>query len=509
MNGGEYMKQSRGKVQRIRKIVQLVFFLWVVTVIALSEAAANGFTLPFSMETVSLHAICPFGGVVTLWTLIKDGLLIRKIHESSVVLASLSVLLAVLFGPVICSWVCPFGTFQEWIGKLGRRLFPKRYNTFVPKRIDRYLRFLRYGILVWILVMTALSATLVFQPYDPYYALFSLIHREFSLAGLVILFIIILLSLFVERPFCKYACPYGAFLGLFNKIRIFKIRRNKDLCINCSACNRACPMNIDIAGSEVVSSAQCISCMACTSEDACPISDTVITSFNKKQKGISIRRIGIITVLVIVGGIMLSMVLGLWRTSSSKQPTLLKEGDYVGAPDPADIRGSYTFDDVAKAFPVPLTILLDAFGVEEGTMRLGSLEEIWAGSIPEGTEVGTDSIRLFVSIYTGIPFTAEEGTLLPTSAVRVLEREGKSADPRFSQIKEAAIELTVDESVVVPTPALEITGKTTVQEVLDAGYTLSLIESILGTVENKRESIKEIAESQGLSFSEVKLKILE
>nr|WP_321264719.1 4Fe-4S binding protein [uncultured Sphaerochaeta sp.] len=503
------MRQSRGKVQRIRKIVQLVFFLWVVTVIALSEAVANGFTLPFSMETVSLHAICPFGGVVTLWNLIKDGILIRKIHESAVVLASLSVLLAVFFGPVICSWVCPFGTFQEWIGKLGRRLFPKRYNTFVPKRIDRYLRFLRYGILVWILVMTALSATLVFKPYDPYFALFSLIHREFALAGLVILFIIILLSLFVERPFCKYACPYGAFLGLFNKIRIFKIRRNKDLCINCSACNRACPMNIDVEGSEVVSSGQCISCMACTSEDACPVSDTVITSINKKHKGISIRRIGIITVLVIIGGIMLSMVLGLWRTSSSKQPTLLKEGEFAGAPNPEDIRGSYTFEDVAKAFPVPLSILLEAFGVEEGTMRLGSLEEIWAGAIPEGAEVGTDSIRLFVSVYTGFPFTAEEGTLLPTSAVRVLEREGKEADPRFALIKEKAIELTVDPNVVIIAPALEITGKTTVQEVLDAGYSLSLIESILGTVENKRESIKVIAESQGLSFSEVKLKILE
>jgi hypothetical protein len=48
-----------------------------------------------------------------------------------------------------------------------------------------------------------------------------------------------------------------------------------------------------------------------------------------------------------------------------------------------------------------------------------------------------------------------------------------------------------------------------VQEVLDAGFSLSLIETILGTVDNKRESIKVLAESQGLSSSEVKLKILE
>jgi hypothetical protein len=142
-------------------------------------------------------------------------------------------------------------------------------------------------------------------------------------------------------------------------------------------------------------------------------------------------------------------------------------------------------------------------------MRLGSLEEIWAGSIPEGTEIGTDSIRLFVSLYTGIPFIAEEETLMPKSAVRVLESEGKTNDPRFSAIKEQAIELTIDENVILAAPALEITGNTTVQEVLDAGFSLSLIETILGTVDNKRESIKVLAESQGLSFSEVKLKILE
>ncbi len=77
------------------------------------------------------------------------------------------------------------------------------------------------------------------------------------------------------------------------------------------------------------------------------------------------------------------------------------------------------------------------------------------------------------------------------------------------EIKEQAQELTIDTSVVIPAPTVEILGKTTVQEVLDKGISLSLIESILGTVENKNESIKVLAESQGLSFSEVKLKILE
>ena len=53
---------------------------------------------------------------------------------------------------------------------------------------------------------------------------------------------------FVERPFCKYACPYGAVLGVFNLFRIFGIKRRKSSCISCKACDKACPMNIDVSG---------------------------------------------------------------------------------------------------------------------------------------------------------------------------------------------------------------------------------------------------------------------
>ena len=88
-------------------------------------------------------------------------------------------------------------------------------------------------------------------------------------------------SLFVDRPFCKYACPYGAVLGVFNLFRIFKIKRNAPTCIDCKACDRACPMNIPVSTSGVVRDHQCISCMVCTSEKACPIANTVALTTGK------------------------------------------------------------------------------------------------------------------------------------------------------------------------------------------------------------------------------------
>ncbi|ADY13518.1 4Fe-4S binding protein [Sphaerochaeta globosa] len=509
------MKTLKKKHIRIRTIVQIVFFVWVVVVIALGTAAERGVVLPFTPSTASLHAICPFGGVVTAWNLITEGTLVKKIHDSSVILGVLGLLLALLFGPVICGWICPFGTFQEWVGRIGRKIFKRRYNTFVPQKIDRWLRLLRYVVLVWVLVMTSVSATLVFQAYDPYYALFSFLRSEFSLAGTIILGIVVLLSLFVERPFCKYACPYGALLGIFNRFRIFKVRRVEQTCISCSKCNRACPMNIDVQGGAAVTSAQCISCMECTSDRACPVPKTVTTGIKADKAVVSTNKVGLLTTAILVGGILLSVALGLWSTVSSKQPALIKSGDFAGYANPADIRGSYTYRDVLKSFSIPEASILAAFQRTSLDERLGDLETLWAGVIAEGAEVGTDSIRLFVSLYTGIPYEAEETTLLPKSAIEVLVREGKNTDPNFERYTRDAVTLPEGLStqpVVVKPEAesgtLTFTGKTTLGDLLIAGYKQEEVEAILGPLK-KTDSIKTVAESQGLSFSEVKTKILE
>lgn len=187
----------------------------------------------------------------------------------------LGFILAVLFGPVFCGWVCPLGTVQEWTSKLGKKLFKRRFNRFVPRKVDGVLRYLRYEVLVWVLYMTAATGRLVFAEVDPYFALFNFWSSEVAVAGLVVLGLTLVGALFVERPWCKYACPYGAVLGGTNLFRVFKIRRNESTCIACDKCSNRCPMNIPVSRQLVVRDHQCISCLECTSEAACPIPDTV------------------------------------------------------------------------------------------------------------------------------------------------------------------------------------------------------------------------------------------
>lgn len=272
------IRQFRKRSIWPRKIVQFFFFTLIGLIVVNHALVENGGGIPF-LSSASIHALCPFGGVESLYKFITVGTFVQKVRDSSFVLMALVFILAILFGPVFCGWVCPLGTAQEWVGRLGRKIFKaKRYNHFVPAQLDRVLRYARYGILVWVLYVTAVSGKLLFQDYDPYYALFNFWSGEVAVTALVILGLTLGLSLFVERPWCKYACPYGALLGLTNLFSIFKIRRVAATCRADGACSILCPMNIPVDTKTVIRDHQCISCMECTSEACCPVKETAVFS---------------------------------------------------------------------------------------------------------------------------------------------------------------------------------------------------------------------------------------
>ncbi len=259
----------------IRRVVQIFFFV-LIALISINHTlveSGGGISL---LASASLHSLCPFGGVVTIYQYATVGTFVQKIHESAFVLMAIGFVLAILFGPVFCGWVCPLGTAQEWVAKWGKKLFKRRYNHFVPARIDNALRYARYLVLAWVVYVTATSGTLIFADYDPYFALFNFWSSEVAIGGLVILGLTLVLSLFVERPWCKYACPYGAVLGITNLFRVFKIKRSELTCKADGACSIMCPMNIPVDTVKAVRDHQCISCLECTSEAICPVAKTVV-----------------------------------------------------------------------------------------------------------------------------------------------------------------------------------------------------------------------------------------
>lgn len=148
---------------------------------------------------------------------------------------------------------------------------------------------------------------------------------------------------------------------------------------------------------------------------------------NKKPLSITIVPMAIFVVGIFIVGIAGANFLGLWKTTNTKEPVKIKTGEFAGMPNPADIRGSYSWADVGKAFNIDVQHLLTAFGATNSAEKVNTLESIYTKeSLPAGLEIGTGSVRLFVSLYTGIPFTADEGTVLPISAIAVLKAYGKA-----------------------------------------------------------------------------------
>jgi len=90
----------------IRTFVQIFFFALILLISVNHSLAEDGGGIPF-LTSASLHALCPFGGVVSIYQYATVGTFVQKIHESSFILMILAFLLALLFGPVFCGWVCP------------------------------------------------------------------------------------------------------------------------------------------------------------------------------------------------------------------------------------------------------------------------------------------------------------------------------------------------------------------------------------------------------------------
>ncbi|BBB48246.1 hypothetical protein [Pelolinea submarina] len=227
-----------------------------------------------------------------------------------------------------------------------------------------------------------------------------------------------------------------------------------------------------------------------------------------------------ISVLVILfGGILLSSGLGWWQTESSKEAATFTEGEFAGMPNPADIRGSYTFGDVQANFGVPAEVLAQAFQVETSDPAAFPVKELEAQYEDSAVEIGTASVRLFVALYTGLPYDLTvETSYLPDSAVQLLQTRELTAEQNDYLASHTVTldTLAAPEAAVETAPVVEeeesdtfIRGKTTFAEVLSWGVTREQIEAVLGLpmpAENLTV-IKDFVLASGLDFESVKTEL--
>ena len=192
----------------------------------------------------------------------------------------LLMLFGVVLGRLICGLLCPFGLVQDLLCKIPS---PK---LRVPKKIDKPLRWLKYAVLLVLVVLLpafAVTDTGVAPPYFCKYlcpagtleggvplllanpSLRSLMGALFSWKALVLV-VILAACVFIPRAFCRYLCPLGAFYSLFNRFSFYQIKLDKSKCTGCKKCEHACPMAVEVT--KGCGGLECIRCGKC--RDACP-----------------------------------------------------------------------------------------------------------------------------------------------------------------------------------------------------------------------------------------------
>jgi len=184
-------------------------------------------------------------------------------------------LFGVIFGRLICGWVCPFGFIQELLYKVP--LTKIKLN----KKIHHALKYLKYAVLLIFVILLPLLLVDEVGMSPPYFCEFicpvgtleggvPLVLMNESLRGVVgllfawkmsILILVIVLSMTVFRPFCKYLCPLGAIYGLFNYVSFYRFTVDSNKCTSCDACTRVCKMNVKVY--EQPNCSECIRCGDC------------------------------------------------------------------------------------------------------------------------------------------------------------------------------------------------------------------------------------------------------
>jgi len=175
---------------------------------------------------------------------------------------------------LFCGWLCPFGSLSELLYKVASALGLKRFQFAVPMALHNWLKWVKYAVFFGLLAVSVFSMGLAekLAEVEPFKTTFlvGLFNRSWPYtlfaAGLLAL------SIFTERPFCKYLCPLGAALAMPTTFRWFGLKRKQE-CDTCHACAKGCGSNaIDADGR--IDPRECMLCLDCvvlyTDAHACP-----------------------------------------------------------------------------------------------------------------------------------------------------------------------------------------------------------------------------------------------
>lgn len=292
------------------------FYLWV----RWAESGGRAFEVS---RPAGVEGWLPIEGLMQL----KYFLLTRElphVHAAGFFLFVSFLMMSVVFRKSFCSWLCPVGTVSEYLWKLGRRTF--RRNFQLPRWADITLRSLKYILLsFFVYAVASMSAAAIAEFLGSPYALIvdvrmlNFFRYLGSTTALVVLGLVVA-SIFIQNFWCRYLCPYGAFLGLASLLSPSQITRNSDTCIDCAKCAKACPSALPVDKLIQIRTAECTGCLECVA--VCPAKDTLTMSVPvglRKRHAIPAWSIAAGIAIIFFGLVGYAKISRHWNTSLPKQ----------------------------------------------------------------------------------------------------------------------------------------------------------------------------------------------
>ncbi|MDH5649468.1 MAG: 4Fe-4S binding protein [Gammaproteobacteria bacterium] len=175
---------------------------------------------------------------------------------------------------LFCGWMCPYGSMSELLYKIGSKIGLKRFQFSLPRHLHDKLKWGKYLIFASLLAISFYSMPLAekLAEVEPFKTTFLVGVWNRSWPFVLFWSILFGLSIFTERPFCKYLCPLGAGLAIPTTFRFFGLKRKAE-CTTCHACAKGCGSQaIDAQGK--IDHRECLLCLDCMvlyfDDHACP-----------------------------------------------------------------------------------------------------------------------------------------------------------------------------------------------------------------------------------------------
>lgn len=239
------MVQRRQRTAILRVLIQIVFFL--VAPSAFSSA---------------------FAGIKEIGTEFSTGAVLEWTSFTTVLIFLL--VFTFVFGRFFCGYACAFGAVGDWIHLISawiqKKLFRKVFA--IPSKAVKVLQWLKYVVLVVILILCVLGQQQVVNENSPW-TVFSFLSAgnavpDGKAIGIVLLILIVCGMAVQERFFCQFLCPMGAVFSLLPVIPLGQLTRNREQCLKgCSACARTCPVHLELEENSA-RSGECIRCGKCS-----------------------------------------------------------------------------------------------------------------------------------------------------------------------------------------------------------------------------------------------------